>query len=138
LRFRAAHARHRLRQCPESSERDRFAAQVAHPVSAVVELGDGALCTRQYSLQRIPHADISQPAHCLGGAITHPLSEPDSATPLRTAGERRQALTGGVTASLEISSDRLQVQVVAMSRPVHCVPTIARGGYAGERLHDVR
>jgi hypothetical protein len=105
VRFCAAQTQHSIRQGSQSSRGDWIAADVTHPIAAVIELGYGTLCARQHSLERITDADVGQSAHRLGGAITHPFAEPQRATPLRPAGERRQTLTCGVTTSLEVSSN---------------------------------
>jgi hypothetical protein len=107
LRFRTAQTQHRVRQSPQPTCRDRVAADVTHPIAAVIELGHGTLGSRQHSLKGISDADIGQPAHRLGGAIPHPFAEPQRAPTLRTAGERRQTLTCGITTSLEVPSNRV-------------------------------
>jgi hypothetical protein len=127
LRIRAAQAEHCIRQGAESAGRDGISADVTHPIAAVIELGHGTLCPRQDPFERVSNADVGQSAYGLGGPIADPFAKPLRAPQLGTARERRQTRAGGVAASLELSPNSFEIQVIASSCHRRSLSTIGGG-----------
>lgn len=131
---RAVQAQHSVRHRLQPAAGNWIAANVTHTVSPLIELRQRPLGALKPTLQRVPNADVGQPAHRLRRAIADPFTEPNSAATLGSLRQYRQTPARAITPRFEFLTDRVKVQIVSWHGHTCVLPQSAtdyRSGLVG-------